>query len=148
MRVLFLAATAPGRLVRLLLSPPEMSQPLPDFSQPPAHGTTQGNGTGPGAPGAAAPPGQAEAAAGTKGGKGGKGGGTAAASAGESGGGGGGGGSCGDAVVAEVTHGVWGAVVNFERVGGKKEATGAGARGPWVYGFVCGYGCLRTMGSY
>ncbi|GLC55868.1 hypothetical protein PLESTB_001037800 [Pleodorina starrii] len=47
--------------------------------------------------------------------------GLAAAEASSSGGGG------GEAVVAEVTHGVWGAVVNFERVGGKKQDAAAAA---------------------
>ncbi|KXZ50647.1 hypothetical protein GPECTOR_15g331 [Gonium pectorale] len=84
----------PGRLVRLLPQPPELAQPMPDFSQPAAAG--------------AAPHPEASTSAG----------------AGSGGG--------GEAVMAEVTHGVWGAVVNFERVGGRKDAAdgnGAGGKG-------------------
>ncbi|KAG2452954.1 hypothetical protein HYH02_002291 [Chlamydomonas schloesseri] len=88
----------PGRLVRMLPEPPEMARPLPDFSEPPAPG--------------AAPPPPADPPASTSG-KG-----SAAVAVPEGGG--------GEAVVSEVTHGVWGAVVNFERVGGKKDGGGDG----------------------
>ncbi|KAG2425704.1 hypothetical protein HXX76_013546 [Chlamydomonas incerta] len=88
----------PGRLVRLLPEPAETARPLPEFSEPPAPG--------------AAPPPPPDPPASTSG-KG-----SAAALAPEGGG--------GAAVVSEVTHGVWGAVVNFERVGGKKEGAGDG----------------------
>jgi ATP-dependent RNA helicase DOB1 len=80
----------------MLPEPPEMARPLPDFSEPPAPG--------------AAPPPPADPPASTSG-KG-----SAAAAVPEGGG--------GEAVVSEVTHGVWGAVVNFERVGGKKDGGG------------------------
>ncbi|GFR46723.1 hypothetical protein Agub_g8346 [Astrephomene gubernaculifera] len=97
----------PGRLVRLLPEPPELMRPLPDFSEPPTAGFAAAAGAGAGAGGGGA---------------------QASTSAPDSAGGG------GEAVVAEVTHGVWGAVVNFERVGGKKggeddDGGGGGGKG-------------------
>jgi hypothetical protein len=114
-----LARPHAGRLVRLLPSPPAQLRPVPDFAEPPASGTAA----------AAAAAALLDVTAGSASQSSGSG--AAAAAAGSGGGGG------GEVVASEVAHGVWGALLNFERVGTKKEREGERSSGRKGAGLLC-----------